>query len=62
MDKVTIGLKVTDKFKERLLELANRENRNLSNWILNAILTYAEEHMGIDPTELKKDFEYSKKR
>ena len=61
MSKVTIGLKVSDKFKERLLQLANRENRNLSNWILNAILTYAEDHMGIDPADLKKDLENGKK-
>ena len=60
MSKVTIGLKVSDKFKGRLLQLANQENRNLSNWILNAILTYAEEHMQVDPVDLKKDLDNDK--
>lgn len=48
MEKVTIGLKVSEKFKAKLLDLSSAENRNLSNFILNAIITYAKEHMGIE--------------
>ena len=43
-----IGIKVDTEFKEFLQKLAEGENRNLSNFITNALLTYIKEHKGID--------------
>lgn len=45
-----IGIKVDPEFKEFLQKLAEDENRNLSNFIINALLTYIKEHKGIDWT------------
>ena len=43
-----IGLKVDPEFKKFLQETADEENRSLSNFIINALLTYIKEHKGID--------------
>ena len=43
-----ITLKVEEKLKSELQKIANTENRNLSNWILNAALVYAREHHGLE--------------
>ena len=43
-----IGIKVDPEFKEFLQKLAEGENRNLSNFITNAILTYLKDHKNID--------------
>ncbi len=43
-----IGFKATKEFKEFLQEMAGEENRTLSNFIINALLTYIKEHRGID--------------
>lgn len=43
-----IGLRVTSEFKKFLQEQAESENRTLSNFIENAVLTYIKEHKGID--------------
>jgi uncharacterized protein (DUF1778 family) len=48
MAKVTIGLKVSENFKQKLIKLAQMENRNLSSWMLNALITYAKEHQSIE--------------
>jgi predicted transcriptional regulator len=48
MEKVTIGLKISPEIKKKLEQLADQENRSLSNWILNAIITYAKEHQNAD--------------
>ena len=48
MEKVTIGLKISPEIKKKLEQLADQENRSLSNWILNAIITYAKEHQNVD--------------
>jgi len=45
--KIMIGFRVSPKFKELLQSLAEEENRNLSSFLLNAILTYMREHKGI---------------
>ncbi len=45
---MTLGLKVSPELKKNLEQLADQENRSLSNWILNAIITYAKEHRGVD--------------
>ena len=50
--KTLIGIKVEAELKELLQELADKENRNLSNFIVHAILTYLEKEKGID---FKKD-------
>ncbi len=47
-----IGFKATKEFKQFLKERAQEENRTLSNFIINALLTYIKEHKGID---YKKD-------
>ncbi len=43
-----IGFKATKEFKEFLKKMAEQENRTLSNFITNALLTYIKEHQGID--------------
>ena len=58
MDKVAIGLKVSKNLKAKLQDLAAKEHRNLSSWMLNAMVTYAKEHQDIDLTKLaQKEFE-----
>jgi predicted transcriptional regulator len=46
--KIMIGFRVTSEFKDFLQKLADEENRNLSNFMENAILTYIKEHKEID--------------
>ena len=46
--KIMIGFRVTPEFKKFLEELADEENRNLSNFMENAILTYIKDHKNID--------------
>lgn len=48
MDKITIGLKVSPELKDWIQHLADLENRSLSNWILNALITYAKDHQNVD--------------
>ena len=43
-----IGFRVTPEFKEFLEKLADDENRNLSNFMENAILSYIRDTKGID--------------
>ena len=43
-----IGFKATKKFKEFLQKMADDENRTLSNFIVNALITYIKEHHSID--------------
>lgn len=45
--KTMIGIKVDPEFKKFLQNMASEENRNLSGFILNAVLTYIKEHKGI---------------
>jgi hypothetical protein len=44
MSKVMIGIKVSEKFKALLEEQAKAENRTLSNFIKNALITYLEDN------------------
>ena len=48
MAKIMIGFKVDPEFKNFLKRLADEENRSLSNFIINAILTYIKEHKNVD--------------
>jgi len=49
-----IGLRVTEEFKVFLQKLADGENRTLSNFIENAVLTYIKEQKGVDWKKTKK--------
>jgi hypothetical protein len=42
-----IGFRATKEFKKFLQELADDENRTLSSFLTNAVLTYIREHKGI---------------
>lgn len=46
-----IGFKVTREFKRFLQDIAKRENRSLSNFIVNALLTYIKERHGTEYSE-----------
>ena len=48
-----IGFRVDQDLKEFFEKLAKKENRSLSNFIINAILTYIKEHHGIDWHKVK---------
>jgi len=45
--KIMIGFRVTKEFKKFLQELADDENRTLSSFLTNAVLTYIREHKNI---------------
>lgn len=49
-----IGFKATKEFKAFLQKMAKQENRTLSNFIINALLTYTKEHRGIEYEEKPK--------
>ena len=51
MARIMIGIKVSQKFKEILQEAAKDENRNLSNFIKHALITYLKEKKGVDHKE-----------
>lgn len=57
---MAIGLKVSEELKEKFIELAAKEHRNLSSWMLNAMITYAKENQATDLSELAQK-EYVKK-
>ena len=48
-----IGFRVSPEFKALLQRLADEENRTVSNFIENAVLTYIKEHKGVDPKKAK---------
>jgi hypothetical protein len=52
--KIMIGFRVTKEFKEFLQELADEENRTLSSFLVNAVLTYIKEHKGATWKKPKK--------
>lgn len=43
-----IGFRVTKEFKKFLQEIADSENRTLSSFLQNAILSYLKKEKGID--------------
>lgn len=49
-----IGFRVTKEFKEFLQEQADEENRTLSSFLINAVLTYIKEHKGVIWKQPKK--------
>ena len=45
--KIMIGFRVAKEFKKFLQELADEENRTLSSFLNNAVLTYIKDHKGL---------------
>ena len=43
-----MGIRIDPDLKKFFQKFADGENRNLSNFILNAVLTYIKEQKGID--------------
>ncbi len=56
-----IGFKASTGFKEFLQQMAKRENRSLSNFIVNALITYAREKHGVEWKEESEEQEPKKK-
>jgi len=52
--KIMIGFRVTKEFKKFLQKLADEENRSLSSFLNNAVLTYIKEHKGLTWKQPKK--------
>ena len=51
-----VGFKTTREFKEFLKKMAKKENRTLSNFIVNALLLHIKDHHGVEwqePSEEK---------
>jgi predicted transcriptional regulator len=46
--KIMLGIRVEPELKKLLQKLADEENRSLSNFAINAILTFIKEHKGVD--------------
>jgi uncharacterized protein (DUF1778 family) len=46
--KKMMGIRIDPELKAFFQKYADAENRNLSNFILNAVITYIKEHKGID--------------
>lgn len=49
-----IGFRVPKELKKLLEELADKENRTLTSYIINAVVTYTKERHSIDWHEMKK--------
>ena len=45
--KIMIGFRVAKEYKKFLQKLAEEENRTLSSFLNNAVLTYIKDHKGI---------------
>jgi uncharacterized protein (DUF1778 family) len=45
--KKMMGLRIDPDLKKFFQKIADEENRNLSNFIINAVLTYIKEHKGL---------------
>ena len=46
--KIMLGIRIEPDLKDLLQKLADEENRSLSNFVINALLSYIKEHKGID--------------
>ena len=49
-----IGFRIDQELKDLFEELAEKENRSLSNFIINAVLAYMKQHHKIDWHKAKK--------
>ena len=52
--KKMMGIRIDPKLKEFFQKYADEENRNLSNFILNAVITYIKEHKDVTWKQSKK--------
>jgi len=52
--KTMIGIKIDQELKEFLQEMADDENRSVSSFVINAILTYIKDHKEIDWKKIRK--------
>ncbi len=52
--KIMIGFRATRAFKKFLQDMAKKENRTLSNFIVNALLVYIKNNHGAS-WDLEKD-------
>lgn len=50
---IVIGFRVPKQLKKLLEDLADKENRTLTSYIINAVVTYTKERHGIDWHEVK---------
>ena len=50
-EKTVLGFRVSEELKKILLEKAAAENRSLSNFVTNALLTYLKHHLNIHHEE-----------
>jgi uncharacterized protein (DUF1778 family) len=46
--KIMITLRVDENLKEFFQRMAEKERRSLTNYLVNAAIVYAEEHLGAD--------------
>jgi uncharacterized protein (DUF1778 family) len=62
--KVLLGVRVEPELKVLLQKLADSENRNLSNFVVNAVVTYLRDHKGIEDwrAEVKDSLSDDKKK
>ena len=51
---MTMAIKIDEKVKEKLKELAEQEDRNLSNFVLHAVYSHIKEQYGVDLKKVKK--------
>ena len=51
--RVMIGFKAEQEFKAFLQKLAEKENRSLSSFIINALIIYIRDHYKIDWHKVK---------
>ena len=49
-----IGFRIDQELKDLFEKLAEKENRSLSSFIINAVLTYIKQHHNIDWHKAKK--------
>jgi len=52
--KILVNIRLEKEIKKFIEEYATKERRSISNFITNGILTYIEEHHGVEPPPLKK--------
>jgi uncharacterized protein (DUF1778 family) len=52
--KILVNIRLEEEIKKFIEEYATKERRSVSNFITNGILTYIEEHHGVEPPPPKK--------
>lgn len=49
-----MGLRIDPRMKAFFQQVAKKENRNLSNFIINSVLTYIKEHWDLEYVDDEK--------